>query len=203
MTWKVVLRCSSSMAMLFPLAAMAQTPAAPQAPASEPVATAGATNDPADASTTGLADIIVTASKRDTTLQRTAIAVQVIGPEALVERGVTDLVRLQTQVSGVIIQPNRTGVVLFSRGLGQPDAQYQTSPAIEVQADGLTLPRSAQQFALFDVGNIQVLKGPQGILYGRYGIGGAVLINSKRPSYDRIKGEGMLEYGNYDELTAT
>jgi len=111
---------------------------------------------------------------------------------------VTDLVRLQTQVTGVIIQPNRTGVLVFSRGLGQPDAQYQTSPAIEVQADGLTLPRSAQQFALFDVGDIQVLKGPQGILYGRYGIGGAVLVSSKRPTYDRIKAEGTFEVGNYD-----
>jgi iron complex outermembrane receptor protein len=205
MCWKVICRYSPSLAILLPAAAMAQTPdgsADPLPPSTTnpapPPASAGAPTDPADAASAGIADIIVTAQKRDTTLQRTAAAVQVIGAATLVERGVTDLVRLQTQVTGVIIQPNRTGIFMFSRGLGQADAQYQTSPAIEVQADGLTLPRSAQQFALFDIGDIQVLKGPQGILYGRYGIGGAMLVNSKRPTYDRIKAEGTIEVGNYD-----
>lgn len=153
---------------------------------------------PAESGTGGLGEIVVTAQKRTSNLQKTPASVQVIDSASLVNRGVTDIVRLQTQVTGLIIQPTRTGVYMFSRGLGQADAQYQTSPAIEMQQDGLTLPRSAQQFALFDIGNIQVLKGPQGILYGRYGIGGAVLVASKRPTYDRIKLEGTAEYGNYD-----
>ena len=168
----------------------------PAAGASE-AATSGPA-DPAAAASTGLGEIVVTAQKREETLQKTAAAVQVIGSGQLVDRGVTDIVRLQTQVTGLIIQPSRSGVYMFSRGLGQADAQYQTSPAIEMQEDGLTLPRSAQQFALFDIGNIQVLKGPQGILYGRYGIGGAVLVSSKRPTYDRFKFEATGEYGNYD-----
>jgi iron complex outermembrane receptor protein len=186
--------------MLWPVSAMAQAPSASEGAAATSASEAPTTasTELAAASGAGLADIVVTAQKRDTALQKTAVAVQVIGAQTLVDRGVTDLVRLQTQVTGVIIQPNRTGIFMFSRGLGQADAQYQTSPAIEVQADGLTLPRSAQQFALFDVGNIQVLTGPQGILYGRYGIGGAVLVNSKRPTYDRFKAEGSFEYGNYD-----
>lgn len=192
---KLCLLCSSAFVLLSSGVASAQevAPSPSQAAASEPT-------DPANTTAAGLADIVVTAQKRETTLQRTAAAVQVIGAGELVNRGVTDLVRLQTQVSGLIIQPTRTGVYMFSRGLGQADAQYQTSPAIEVQADGLTMPRSAQQFALFDIGNIQVLKGPQGILYGRYGIGGAVLINSKRPTFDRFKAEGTIEYGNYDTI---
>jgi len=182
----------------WPLVAGAQPPAAaPDPTAAQSDAVANAPTDPA-APDAAIGDIVVTAQKRETTLQRTPAAVQVVGAAQLVERGVTDLVRLQSLVSGLVIQPSRTGVYMFSRGLGQADAQYQTSPAIEVQEDGLTLPRSAQQFALFDIGNIQVLKGPQGILYGRYGIGGAVLVNSKRPTFDRFKLEGAFEYGNYD-----
>ena len=189
MTLRLALLATSALVLALPGGAFAQAPApAPVVPADEA----------AEADPVGLADIVVTAQKREGTLQRTAAAVQVIGSEALLSRGVTDIVRLQTQVTGLIIQPSRQSVYMFSRGLGQADAQYQTSPAIEMQEDGLTLPRSGQQFALFDIGNIQVLKGPQGILYGRYGIGGAVLVNSKRPTYDRIKAEGSFEIGNYD-----
>lgn len=175
---------STALVLLAPATALAQT----TPPAAAPDTASG---------DTGIADIVVTAQKREATLQHTPAAVQVINNAALVDRGVTDIVRLQTQVTGLIIQPSRQSVYMFSRGLGQADAQYQTSPAIEMQEDGLTLPRSGQQFALFDIGNIQVLKGPQGILYGRYGIGGAVLVNSKRPTYSRIGGEASFEFGNY------
>lgn len=191
---KLLLLGSSTLALLAPAAALAQV--SPAADAGQ--AATSAPSDPADAASAGLTDIVVTAQKREETLQKTAAAVQVIGGSQLVNRGVTDIVRLQTQVTGLIIQPSRQSVYMISRGLGQADAQYQTSPAIEMQEDGLTLPRSGQQFALFDIANIQVLKGPQGILYGRYGIGGAVLVNTKRPTYGGIHAEGVAEYGNYD-----
>ena len=198
MMFKLMMLGSCALAAMVPGAALAQE-AAPSPAAPDPAVASGPT-DPAAAVSSGIGDIVVTAQKREATLQKTAAAVQVIGGSALVDKGVTDIVRLQTQVTGLIIQPSRSGVYMFSRGLGQADAQYQTSPAIEMQEDGLTLPRSAQQFALFDIGNIQVLKGPQGILYGRYGIGGAVLVNSKRPTYDTVKGEATFEYGNYNEV---
>lgn len=185
------LLCSVGLAVMAPGIANAQT-----SPASSPTGDQAKTGAEAAASE-GLADIVVTAQKREANLQKTPASVQVIGAASLVDHGVTDIVRLQTQVTGLIIQPSRASVYMFSRGLGQADAQYQTSPAIEMQQDGLTLPRSAQQLALFDIGNVQVLKGPQGILYGRYGIGGAVLVNSKRPTYDKITGEGTFEIGNY------
>jgi len=194
MNTKILLLCTAAVIASAPQAALAQAAPAAGAAGTDQAAAAA----PADASSAGLAEIVVTAQKREENLQKTAATVQVINAGSLVDRGVTDIVRLSTQVTGLIIQPTRAGVYMFSRGLGQADAQYQTSPAIEMQEDGLTLPRSAQQFALIDIGNIQVLKGPQGILYGRYGIGGAVLVNSKRPTYDRMKLEATFEYGNYD-----
>src|ERR1700742_75404 len=140
-----------AIAALTPAAALAQVQSTTDTVSSAPA-------DLAQAPSGGLEDFVVTAQKREETLQKTAASVQVIGSGQLIDRGVTDVVRLQTQVTGLIIQPSRQAVYMFSRGLGNADAQYQTSPAIEMQEDGLTLPRSGQQFALFDVGNIQVLK---------------------------------------------
>ena len=151
-----------------------------------------------DTSATGLQEIVVTAQKRDETLQKTAAAVQVVGAAQLVDRGITDFSRVGNVVSGLSISPTRQGVVVFSRGLGQSDTQSQTPVAVEVELDGLTLPKDAQQFAFFDIANVQVLKGPQGTLYGRNAVGGAVLVNSKRPAFGEFSADGYFEYGNYD-----
>lgn len=150
--------------------ATAQT--SPDAP---PAAAAPSPADPAQ-NDAGLEDIVVTAQKRDQTLQKTPASVQVVSAEQLVDRGVSDLTRITNQITGIAVQPSRQSVIIFSRGLGQSDTQSQTPVAVEVQQDGLTLSKNAQQFAFFDVANVQALKGPQGILYGRNAIGGAVLV---------------------------
>lgn len=156
-----------------------------------------------EATSAGIGDIIVTAQKRDETLQKTPASIQVVGAAQLVDRGVSDLTRITNQITGIAVQPSRQSVIIFSRGLGQSDTQSQTPVAVEVQQDGLTLSKNAQQFAFFDVANIQALKGPQGILYGRNAVGGAVLVTSKRPTFDRRSAEGNFEYGNYDTRHAT
>lgn len=180
-------------------AAVAQTAPVPDAP---PAAAAPAPSDPAPDST-ALEDIVVTAQKRDQTLQKTPASVQVVSAAQLVDRGVSDLTRITSQITGIVVQPSRQSVIIFSRGLGQSDTQSQTPVAVEVQQDGLTLSKNAQQFAFFDVANVQALKGPQGILYGRNAIGGAVLVTSKRPVFDGTHAEGSFEYGNYDTRHAT
>lgn len=177
-------------------AAQTAAPSDPQAAATSPA-------DPDQANSTGLADIIVTAQKRDETLQKTPAAIQVVGAAQLVDRGVSDLTRITNQITGIAVQPSRQSVIIFSRGLGQSDTQSQTPVAVEVQQDGLTLSKNAQQFAFFDVASVQALKGPQGILYGRNAIGGAVLVTSRRPTFDHAGAEGSFEYGNYDTKHAT
>lgn len=191
---RALLTCSSAFALGIPAIGHAQ--AAPPTPATVPDPTTGVDAEQ------GLQDIVVTAQKREENLQSTAAAVQVIAGAQLIDRGVTDITRLASQTTGVIIQPSRQSVIVFSRGLGQSDTQSQTPVAVEVQLDGLTLPKNAQQFALFDVSNVQALKGPQGVLYGRNAVGGAILINSKRPTFDRISAEGFVEGGNYDLIHA-
>src|SRR6478609_8363889 len=97
---KSILFCTSALAMLSPAAVLAQDAAAPAAAAAPAPAA-----ESADPSNTGLAEIVVTAQKRSENLQKTAASVQVINAQSLVDRGVTDIVRLQTQVTGLIIQP--------------------------------------------------------------------------------------------------
>lgn len=179
-------------------AVYAQDTAAGQGPAPREVASADVATAGTVGEGEGEGEIVVTAQKRSETLQRTAAAVAVVGADQLVARGVTDLNRLTTQVTGILFTPQRSGVQIFSRGLGQSDGQQQTTASVEVDMDGVGLPKSAQQFALFDIANVQVLKGPQGILYGRNAIGGAVLINSVRPDPARFRAEARLEVGNYD-----
>ena len=190
--------CCSLLALVYPMAANAQATAASAPSDTTSAVPATRPTDPAAASSAGLEDIVVTAQKRDETLQKTPASVQVIGAGQLVDRGVTDITRITNQVTGIIVSPSRQAAIIFSRGLGQSDTQSQTPVAVEVQLDGLTLPKDAQQFAFFDVANVQALKGPQGILYGRNAVGGALLVNSKRPTFDGIKAEGFFEYGNYD-----
>lgn len=165
--------------------------------AANPVLAQTAADAETSSTTSDSPDIVVTAEKRGTTQQRTAATVQVVSGEQLVEKGVTSLTSLTKETTGVVFVPTRQLVQIFSRGLGQPDSQTQTTPAVEVDFDGAGLPKSAQQFAFFDLGNIQILKGPQGILYGRNAIGGAVIVSSKRPTFDAFKVEGSLEAGNY------
>lgn len=143
-------------------------------------------------------EIIVTAQKRTESLQKVAASVDVVGTEEIVERGVTDLTRLTNLTTGILLTPQRSSLQIFSRGLGQSDGMVQTTPSVEVDLDGINLPKAAQQLALFDLENIQVLKGPQGILYGRNAIGGAVVVATRKPKLNELAFDGVAEIGNYE-----
>lgn len=149
----------------------------------------------ADADST---EIIVTAQKRSESLQKVSAVVDVVSAADVVTRGVTDLSRLTNLTTGILLTPQRSSLQIFSRGLGQSDGMVQTTASVEVDLDGVNLPKTAQQLALFDIASIQVLKGPQGILYGRNAIGGAVVVTTQRPELNQFAASGLFEHGNYD-----
>lgn len=146
------------------------------------------------------AEIIVTAQKRSENLQKVPAVIDVVSADDIRERGVTDLSRLTNLTTGILLTPQRSSLQIFSRGLGQSDGQVFTTASVEVDLDGINLPKTAQQLALFDIGSIQVLKGPQGILYGRNAIGGAVVVTTQKPELGRFAAGGSFEYGNYDYI---
>ncbi|MEY4160748.1 MAG: hypothetical protein RLZZ136_1369 [Pseudomonadota bacterium] len=155
----------------------------------------------------GLREIVVTAEKRSENLQKTAIAISVLGTEDLVNRHVQSLVDLgDGAIPSLRVAPffSRPGALIINvRGVGvlSDSNQPARDQGVGVYVDGVYLGRpQALGAALFEVANIEVLKGPQGTLFGRNTEGGAVSITTVRP-----RGEfrfdatvGMGNFGSYN-----
>jgi iron complex outermembrane receptor protein len=142
----------------------------------------------AAATTEGLEEIVVTAEKRSENLQNVPIAITAFTAEAMRSRGITDLHGLSSLTPNV----NLDGGAPFSgdssvlsasiRGIGQDDFAFNLDPGVGVYLDGVYLARTigANQ-NLLDVDRIEILKGPQGTLFGRNTIGGAINIVTHTP----------------------
>lgn len=176
--------CYASLAMLMlPAAANAQaTDAAPQAAAEGVDAT----------------DIIVTATRQNTTLSRVAAAVTAVTAADLGPGGVSNIGDLQVVVPNVSIGDqfgvNRT----FIRGVGLNNFDVGGEGAVAFLQNGAILPRPAQQLSgFFDLEQIEVLRGPQSILYGRGATAGAINLVTAKPK-EELGGFVRATYGNYD-----
>ena len=137
---------------------------------------------------TGVADIVVTAQKREENLQDTPISMVALGSEALEQKGIGSLTDLFTgAVPSIRIAPfvgRVSAVSIGMRGLVPVDATQVTRDAtVGVYVDSVYLGRvSGLGMELADIERIEVLRGPQGTLFGRNTIGGAISIVSKRPT---------------------
>jgi len=151
-------------------------------------------------------DIVVVASKREERVIDVPIAITALGTAQLAKMGANDLSGVQGAVPNVNIVQGRgsaSSANFFIRGIGQPDALQTFDPAVGVYVDGVYLSRiQGALLNLFDVQRVEVLRGPQGTLYGKNTIGGAVNIVSKKPDLQTLKGEASLTYGRFNEVTA-
>lgn len=152
------------------------------------------------------AEIIVTAQKREQTLLDVPAAVLAIGGERLRETGATSFLQLTQQTPGVIasnqLVGGRTVQTFTIRGIGFDDFRPNGSPSAAVHFDGVYQGSSALVGGqMFDVARIEILKGPQGTLYGRNTTAGAVNVLSQKPD-DRPGGFAMLDYASFDSLRA-
>ncbi len=149
-----------------------------------------AAKDAADhGSMQGLGEIVVTAQKRETNLQKTPIAISVLSDKNLADRHVLSLVDLgDGSVPGLRVAPffaRRSALTIGIRGVGALSDVNQPAreQGVGVYIDGVYLGRAqGLGSALFDVERIEVLKGPQGTLFGRNTEGGAISIVTKRPT---------------------
>ncbi|MBC2666709.1 TonB-dependent receptor [Novosphingobium flavum] len=154
---------------------------------------------PAEAGTksAGLEEIVVTAEKRTVNVQKTAIAIDVMTSEKLAKNGVTDISALQAMDAGVQIAQSASATFVTVRGVSGRDATEIGDPAVAINVDGVFLQRpNGMNAAFFDLDRIEVLRGPQGTLYGRNATGGVVNIISKRPNFD-LGGYAAVTVGNY------
>lgn len=135
-----------------------------------------------------LPEIVVTAEKRETNLQKTPIAISVLSEEALANRHVQSLLDLQDgAIPSLRVSPSfsrNSALSIGIRGITGGDANQPSRDAgIGVYIDGVYLGRSqGLGMALLDIERVEVLKGPQGTLFGRNSVGGAVSIVTRKPS---------------------
>ncbi|MEI9850918.1 MAG: TonB-dependent receptor [Sphingomonas sp.] len=149
----------------------------------------------------GLGDIVVTAERQERSLQKTALSVSVLDGDQIAQEGIASSRDIGGAVPNLIVPQTGTTTSqqqLFIRGLGEIDNSQPG--AVGVYIDDVYIPRSyGALFNLVDVQRIEVLRGPQGTLYGRNATAGAIRVET-RPVSDELTGSLQLGYGNYDAV---
>ena len=159
--------------------------------------------DAAPVAETEVGEIVVTARRTEENLQTVPGAVSAFSERALDRLQAVDVTGLQGAVPNMNLSQGRgsgNATNIFIRGIGQPDALQTFDPAIGVYVDDVYYSRiRGTQFDLFDLERIEVLRGPQGTLYGKNTIGGALKVVSRKPGQTYRAG-ASLAVGSYNQM---
>ena len=144
----------------------------------------------------GLDTIVVTAQRRSENVQDVAMAVAVFGGNDLLEAGVTDAMQLQTVVPSLTYVTTGNNAQPYLRGIGTRQSAVGLEPSIATYIDDRYIARPfAAMFDMLDIERVEILKGPQGALYGRNAAGGAIRAITKDPQDRSVEIAGRV--GNY------
>ncbi|MCW3835611.1 TonB-dependent receptor [Sphingomonas canadensis] len=179
-------------------AAAAEAPAPQDAPAAEEQQDGAAGQDGS-----GNGEIVVTATRQATFVQDTPIAITAVTAETLETRGLTSTADLGNIVPNASFRQAQgaygPAVTAFLRGVGQHDSALSGEPAVAFYIDDIYYPfLFGSSFDLLDLDHVEVLRGPQGTLFGRNALAGAVNMVSKRPSFDEASAKIEVTVGSYD-----
>lgn len=143
-------------------------------------------------------EIVVTAQKIGAqSIQKTPIAMSAFSADDLQRTLTNNIQELGSYSPNVNIGQTNANAMIYIRGVGSNNVFWASDPDVTVQLDGIYLARPGELFNDFlDVDRVEVLRGPQGTLYGRNAIGGTINIISKTPS-NTFSGDEALTYGNY------
>ncbi len=182
------------------LAALSATPVAAQLTDTPPTPEA----QPAENTAAGAdADIVVTARRREETLIDVPISMSAISGDQLERQGAIDITALQDKTPNLTLQIARgsnSTLIAFSRGVGQQDPLWGFEPGIGLYIDDVYVARpQGAVLDIFDVERVEVLRGPQGTLYGRNTIGGAIKYVTKKLGHE-FSGQARVAYGSYDQI---
>ncbi|TLM79199.1 TonB-dependent receptor [Microbulbifer harenosus] len=149
-----------------------------------------------------LEEVTVTAQKREQSLQEVPVAVTAINADQLMQNGVTDLTDVQKLSPNTTLQVSRgtnTTLTAFIRGIGQQDPLWGFEPGVGIYVDDVYIARpQGSVLDILDVERVEILRGPQGTLYGKNTIGGAVKYVTKKMTGDtEINVGGAL--GSYNQ----
>ena len=156
----------------------------------------------ADAPSDQLAEVVVTATKRETNVQSTPVADTVFSQATLDEKHVSDITDLAKFVPGVEYgqQGDQSGTMITMRGIGNDSAFTELdSPEVATYVNGIYQPRSQGTSALmYDVDRVEVLRGPQGTLFGHNSTVGVIDIFAAKPKFDGVHANAEAYFGNYN-----
>ncbi|MGH6614453.1 TonB-dependent receptor [Sphingomonas sp.] len=156
----------------------------------------------AAAGSEGLADIVVTAQRTSQSLQKVPIAVTAVTADDLASRQVTSSLNLDTAVPNLTLTENGVSATPFLRGVGSNQSNPNDEASVATYIDGVYIPSvTGNIFKFNNVERIEVLKGPQGTLFGRNATGGVIQIITRDPT-QRPLVDASVGYGSFDTLEA-
>ena len=157
--------------------------------------------DAAPSPSTG--DIIVTANRTESLASKTPMALTAISGEGLREAGVAQPINLSERVPSLAVNRSRGGLNFTIRGVATSDTSEKGDSSTAFLLDGIYIARAPMRdAAFFDVGRVEVLRGPQGTLYGRNTTAGVISVVSNRPTFDfGATADGMI--GNFNSYQAS
>jgi len=157
----------------------------------------------AEGAAQGVEDIVVTAQRREEPLQKSSVIINVATAKSLAEAGVSSTADLSRVVAGVQIGTAGPSPQIYIRGVGDYGSTSITNPAVALNVAGAYAARPhSVAGTFFDLDRVEVLKGPQGTLYGRNASGGAVNILPTKPKLGENGGIVNLSVGNYKQISA-
>lgn len=156
--------------------------------------------NPLLAASVALEEVVVTAQRKAESLQDAPISIAAFSSDALEKKGIFNLVDLRANVPNLQMTPHpnsATTARVYLRGVGNNDDQITQDPSVAIYMDGVYLARNlglAQEVA--DIERIEVLRGPQGTLYGRNATGGAINVITRAPTTEALEFTQSLSAGN-------
>jgi iron complex outermembrane receptor protein len=148
---------------------------------------------------TQLEEVVITAEKREENLQKTPIAVTAVTGETLQALGVNSAIDLTQVVPNLAVSQYGNGANVAIRGVANVNQQENGDPAVAYSIDGVYMARQrAALTGMYDVNRIEVLRGPQGTLYGRNATAGSVNVITNKPDLTASSASGSVDFGNYN-----
>lgn len=155
------------------------------------------------ASEGGLAEIVVTAERREQNLQNVPISATVLSGEELQRKGVTNLNDIQQVAPSIAINTFNRSTFVNIRGVGIAQSAPTSNPGVAYYIDGVLIPH--EQFighSFYDIASMEVLRGPQGTLTGQNSTGGAIYVRTPDPKFNSTGATADVTVGNYGRVRA-
>ncbi len=146
-----------------------------------------------------LQEVVVTAERRTENLQTTGIAATVLNADELVQKGVVQMQDLQTASPSLSITPAGLTSNVNIRGIGLDSGSPSVVPGVATYREGLWQPPILTTDSFYDVGSVEILRGPQGTFVGSNSTGGAIFVNSQSPNFNGLNGYLQAQGANYGD----